>query len=73
MRCSSGDGFVSVDAHVFVPRPLLVAISEAMRDPACVGGRVDVDYRPRRSFVRLCLRMWSVLCRFTESKPVEVY
>ena len=63
--CALGDLLVFLDADVVVPRTLLVAILEAMRDPACVGGGVDVDYRPRRSFVRLYLRMWSVLGRFT--------
>ena len=46
-------------------RCLLVAICAAMRDPACVGGGVDVDYRPRRSFVRLYLRVWRLLGRLT--------
>ena len=39
-----------------LPPTLLHAIYEAMRDPACIGGGLDVDYRPRRFSVRLYLR-----------------
>ena len=52
-----------VNADAVVPRTLIVAICEAMPRPACVGGGVDVDYRPRRSFVRLYLRVWCLLDR----------
>ena len=47
---------VFVDADVTVPPTLLHGIYEAMRDPACIGGGVDVDYRPRRFSVRIYLR-----------------
>ena len=36
-----------------------------MSDPDCVGGGVDVDYRPKRLSVRLYLRAWRVLGRLT--------
>ena len=32
-----------------------------MRDPACIGGGVDVAYRPRRRSMRLYLRVWRLL------------
>ena len=64
-RRAAGDVLVFFDADVDVPRTLLVAICAAMRDPACVGGGVDVDYRPRRPFIRLYLRLWRVLARVT--------
>ena len=64
-RRAAGDVLVFFDADVDVPRTLLVAICGAMRDPACVGGGVDVDYRPRRAFVRLYLRLWRLLARGT--------
>ena len=60
---ASGDVLVFVDADAVVPRTLIVAICEAMPRPACVGGGVDVDYRSRRSFVRLYLRVWRLLDR----------
>ena len=62
-RRAAGDVLVFFDADVTVPRTLLVAICAAMRDPACVGGGVDVDYRPRRPFIRLYLRLWRLLAR----------
>ena len=64
-RRAPGDVLVFLDADVFVPRTLLVAICGAMRDPTCVGGGVDVDYRPQRLFVRLYLRAWRLLVRLT--------
>ena len=54
---------VFVDADVIAPPTLLDAIHAAMSDPACVGGGVDVDYRPQRLAVRLHLRAWRVLGR----------
>ncbi len=64
-RRAAGDVLVFVDADVIVPRTLLVAMCAAMRDPSCVGGGVDVDYQPRRSLVRLYLRLWRLLARAT--------
>ena len=64
-RRAAGDVLVFFDADVDVPRSLLVAICAAMRDPACVGGGVDVDYRPRRSSIRFYLRLWRLLARGT--------
>ena len=60
-----GDVLVFVDADVLVPPALLEAIRDAMSDPACVGGGVDVKYQPRRRFMRLYLRGWRVLARCT--------
>ena len=64
-RRAAGDVLVFFDADVVVPRTLLVTICAAMRDPACVGGGVDVDYRPQRHFVRFYLRAWRLLARVT--------
>ena len=64
-RRATGGVLVFFDADVVVPRALLVAICAAMRDPTCVGGGVDVDYRPRRLSVRLYLRVWRLLGRVT--------
>ncbi len=62
-RHAQGDVLVFVDADVFVPPALLEAIHGAMSDPACVGGGVDVEYRPRRRSMRLYLRAWRLLGR----------
>ena len=64
-RHADGDVLVFVDADVFVPPELLHEIQATMEDPACVGGAVDVDYRPRRLSMRLYLRMWRLLARLT--------
>ncbi len=64
-RAAQGEVLVFVDADVIVPRTLLDAIHNAMRDPACVGGAVDVDYRPRRRSMQLYLRAWGLLARVT--------
>ena len=47
-RHAQGDMLVFVDADVIVPCALLAAIHATMSDPVCIGGGVDVDYRPRR-------------------------
>ena len=65
-RHAQGDVLVFVDADVNMPCTLLAAIHTAMSDPACIGGGVDVDYRPRRLFIRLYLRAWRLLGRLLE-------
>ena len=62
-RHAEGDVLVFVDADVTAPPTLLGAIHAAMSDPACVGGGVDVEYRPQRLAVRHHLRAWRVLGR----------
>ena len=64
-RAARGEVLVFIDADVIAPRSLLSAIHNAMRDPSCVGGAVDVDYRPRRRSMRLYLRAWGLLARLT--------
>ena len=60
-RHAKGDVLVFVDADVIVPRTLLEAIHAVTRDPACIGGGVDVEYRPQRLLTRLYLRAWRLL------------
>ena len=64
-RHAEGDVLVFIDADVTVPHNLLQEVHAAMSDPDCVGGGVDVDYRPKRLPVRLYLRAWRVLGRLT--------
>ena len=64
-RHAEGDVLVFVDADVIVPPKLLDAIHAAMDDQACVGGAMDVEYRPRRLSMRLYLRAWRVLAGLT--------
>ena len=45
-RYAEGDVLVFIDADAIAPRNLLDAIHMAMSDPTCIGGAVDVDYRP---------------------------
>ena len=42
----------------------LAAIQAAMSDPGCVGGGVDVEYRPRRALIRLYLQCWRLLAHW---------
>ena len=60
-----GDVLVFVDADVILPSTLLAEIHTAMSDPSCVGGAVDVEYRPKRPFIRLYLHAWRLLARLT--------
>ena len=62
---AEGDVLVFVDADVTVPVTLLEVVHEAMSDPDCIGGGVDVEYRPRRLVIRLYLRCWRQLARLT--------
>lgn len=63
---ADGDVLVFIDADVIVPPTLLEEIYVAMSDPACIGGGVDVNYQPKRTFIRLYLRAWRVLSHFFE-------
>ena len=60
-RHAEGDVLVFVDADVFMPHTLLDAVHAAMSDPTCVGGAVDVEYRPRRMSIRVYLSAWRLL------------
>ena len=62
-RQAAGDVLVFVDADVIVPPTLLRAIQSALSDPDCVGGGVDVEYRPLRLAVRWYLGAWRLLGR----------
>ena len=64
-RHAMGDVLVFVDADVIVPRTLLEAINATMSDPNCIGGGVDIDYRPRRAWVGLYLQGWRFLGHLT--------
>ena len=62
---AQGDVLVFVDADVTVPTTLLEAIHETTSDPACLGGDVEVEYRPQRLVIRLYLRCRLQLARLT--------
>ncbi len=64
-RHAAGDVLVFIDADVSVPHDLLQTIRLAMGDPECIGGGVDVDFRPRRLAVRLYLGAWRIFGRTT--------
>ena len=64
-RHATGDVVIFIDADVIVPIDLLHTIHVAMDDPQCIGGGVDVDYRPRRLAVRLYLGAWRLFGRVT--------
>lgn len=62
-RHATGEVLVFIDADVILPRTLLKEIYEAMSDASCVGGGVDVNYRPRRRSMRLYLMAWRLFAR----------
>ena len=64
-RHAEGDILVFIDADVIVPHTMLDAVHATMSDPSCVGGGVDVDYRPLRLSIRLYLRAWGFLGHIT--------
>ena len=55
-RHAGGDVVVFIDAEVAVHPALLYAIHDAMSDPSCIGGSVDIYHQARRRGVRLYLR-----------------
>jgi len=65
-RHAQGDVLVFVDADVLVPPALLEAVHDAMSDPGCVGGGVDVEYRPRRLSMRFYVGAWRQIARRME-------
>ena len=65
-RSPHGDVLVFVDEDVIVPRRTLFEIYSVMSDRVCVGGGVDVDYRPKRRAMRLYLGNWRALGRLTD-------
>jgi glycosyltransferase involved in cell wall biosynthesis len=64
-RVAEGELLFFLDADTLVPPCLLSRITEAMSDPMCDGGAVDIDDRPSRTLTRLYLRVWYLLGRFT--------
>ncbi|HWB09124.1 MAG TPA: glycosyltransferase [Pirellulales bacterium] len=58
---AGGDLLVFLDADTLVPKQLLSRIVEVMHEPTCVGGAVDIDYRPARILIRAYLRLWRVV------------
>ena len=64
-RQCTADVLVFVDADVVLPPTALNAIHATMSDPKCVGGGLEVEYHPRRFWVRLYLGAWRLLARAT--------
>ena len=58
---AEGDVLVFVDADVIIPPTLLEVIHSVMSGPRCVGGGVDVEYRPRQTLIRTYLQGWRLL------------
>jgi glycosyltransferase involved in cell wall biosynthesis len=58
---AGGESFVFVDADVAVPDHLLTRLEEALSDPSCLGGAVDLDHRPSRRVLRVYLRFWRIV------------
>jgi len=57
----TGDVLVWIDADTLVPDEVLCRIADALADPECVGGAVDVLHLPARRLLRLYLGAWRVI------------
>ncbi len=55
------DILVFLDADTLVPPELLLRIAQAMKDPQCAGGSVDISHRPASLILRAYLLLWRVL------------
>jgi len=64
-RAANGDYLIFIDADTRIPKNLLWRISQAISDPACIGGSADTDYQPVRSSLRLYLQLWRILGKLT--------
>ena len=62
---ATGDVLVFIDADVVIPAELLAGIHSAMSHDGCVGGGVDVHYRPKKLAVRAYLGGWRLLARLS--------
>jgi glycosyltransferase involved in cell wall biosynthesis len=66
---ATGGVLVFLDADTLVPENFLPRIAEAMADPACMGGAVDVVHRPQRAVVGAYLAAWRAIgkvCRMAQ-------
>lgn len=59
--CSVGEWLVFIDADTLVPELLFRRMRDALRDPGCIGGAVDVRNSANRLVVRLYLRAWRLI------------
>ncbi len=55
---ATGAVLIFVDADTLIPKDLLERISKEMESPQCVGGSVDIDYRPKCPFIYAYVRFW---------------
>lgn len=62
-RHAAGDVLVFVDADTLVPRELLWRVAQAAREPGCLGGAADTDYRPARLSSKIYLGAWRLAGR----------
>src|SRR5215469_7406934 len=58
---ASGELLVFLDADTLIPRELLSRILEVMDDATCLGGAVDIDYRPARALMRAYVGVWRAI------------
>ena len=67
---ASGDVIAFLDADTTVKPGLFENILEAMADPRCFGGSVEVEYYPpsNRAWVRFFMKLWPLLGRFTKMR-----
>lgn len=60
-REASGDVLVFIDADTLVPLNIFELIAHKMEDPNCIGGAVDVCYKPAKRLIRYYLYAWRLI------------
>jgi len=58
-----GEVLVFVDADTLVPPDVFTLIADRMDDPRCLGGAVDVSYRPAKKIMHWYLAAWRLVAR----------
>ena len=59
--CAAGEWLVFIDADTLVPELIFRRMRDALRDPECIGGAVDVLNSANRLSVRLYLKAWQLI------------
>jgi glycosyltransferase involved in cell wall biosynthesis len=60
-REATGDVLMFIDADTLVPVDLFARIARKLEDPHCIGGAVDVCYKPSKRLIRYYLLAWRLL------------
>jgi glycosyltransferase involved in cell wall biosynthesis len=60
-NAATGELLIFLDADTLIPEVALSRIAQAMHDPTCLGGAVDIEYQPAKTSIRFYLRLWRLI------------